>query len=620
MASDASWTKSFFMGIWSVLNFSRKLVFNVIFILILVGFFIAISGDDTQVTVRSDSALILNLKGNLVVEQTAVDPFEEFLNEALEQEPENPEVLVDDVVMVLENAKRDNRITALILDLQGLSGGGLDKLRIISEAIVDFKTSEKPVFAIGDYYSQDQYYIASHADHVYLHPMGGMLLEGYGRYRTYFKEALEKLKLTTHIFRVGTFKSAVEPYIRSDMSDAAKQANSAWLDVYWDQYKTDVAAARDMDSENFDEALDVLVAKMAAVDGDFARYALDNGWVDQLKNREQVRKEMIEIVGSGEDKQGYNSISFKSYLSVISPPMLMNGSHENNVGIVVAKGVILNGNQKAGTIGGDSTAKLLRNARFDDSVKAVVLHVDSPGGSAFASEVIRNEVELLRQAGKPVVAKMGTYAASGGYWISASADKIIASPSSITGSIGVFGMFMTYENTLKYLGVYSDGVGTTEVAGMSPARALDPRVGQIIQHSIEHSYDMFLDLVSSERKLPKDQVDEIAQGRVWIGETALELGLVDELGDLDSAVAAAAELADLEDYGTKTIVKQLSPKEKFWKEFFGQASSLVAGSGITQSDSYASGLFKQVLSEFDSVAKLNDPRGIYAMCVACELE
>ena len=621
MQSNPSWTKSLFVGIWSALNFSRKLAFNVVFILILVGFFIAINSDDKQIEVRSDSALILNLKGNLVVEKTAVDPFQEFLNEALEQNAENPEVLVDDVVMVLENAKRDNRINTLILDLQGLTGGGLDKLRIVSEAIDDFKTSEKPVFAIGDYYSQDQYYLASHADHVYLHPMGGMLLEGYGRYRTYFKQALEKLKLTTHIFRVGTFKSAVEPYIRNDMSDAAKQANSAWLDVYWQQYKSDVAEARDMDAANFDEALDVLVAKMAAVDGDFARYALENGWVDQLKSREQVRKEMIEVVGSDDDdKHGFKSVSFKNYLSVISPRMPLNNSDNENVGIVVAKGVILDGNQKAGAIGGDSTAKLLRNARFDDSVKAVVLHVDSPGGSAFASELIRNEIELLKQAGKPVVAKMGTYAASGGYWISASADKIIASPSTITGSIGVFGMFMTYENTLKYLGVYSDGVGTTEVAGLSPSRALDPRVGQVIQHSIEHTYDKFLDLVSSERNLPKDKVDQIAQGRVWIGETALEIGLVDQLGDLDSAVAAAAELANLESYGTKMIIKQLSPKEKFWREFFGQASSLVADSGIAESESYATGLFKQVLAEFDSVAKLNDPRGIYALCVACELE
>ena len=620
MASSGSWTKSFFVGIWSVLNFSRKLVFNVIFILLLVAFFIAISSDDGKISVPSNSALILNLKGNLVVEKTAVDPFEEFLNEALEQEPENPEVLVDEVVMVIENAKLDNRIEALVLDLQGFGGGGLDKLRTISEAIVDFKTSEKPVFAIGDYYSQNQYYIASHADHVYMHPMGGMMLEGYGRYRTYFKEALEKLKLTTHIFRVGTFKSAVEPYLRNDMSDAAKQANAAWLDVYWDQYKQDVAAARDMDVENFDEALDTLVAKMAEVDGDFARYALENGWVDQLKNREQVRQEMIEVVGKDDSKSGYSSISYRNYLSVINTPGLMKSSGSNNVGIVVAKGTILNGNQKAGTIGGDSTARLLRRARFDDSIKAVVLHVDSPGGSAFASEVIRNEVELLKQAGKPVVAKMGTYAASGGYWISASADKIIASPSSITGSIGVFGMFMTYENSLQYLGVYTDGIGTTEIAGMSPARALDPRIGQIIQKSIEHSYDTFLDLVSTERALPKEKVDEIAQGRVWIGETALELGLVDELGDLDQAVAAAAELASLEDYGTKMVRKQLSPKEKFWKEFFGQASALVAGSGITQSDSYAAGLFNQVLSEFESIAQLNDPRGVYAMCVACEIE
>lgn len=621
MANNGSWTKSLFVGIWSVLNFSRKLVFNAIFIFLIIGFFIVISGDDAaQIKIEKDSALVLNLHGNLVIEKTAIDPFEEFVNEAFDQQEENPEVLVSDVVMVLDNAKRDNRITALVLDLQALYGGGLDKLRIIAEAVEDFKGSGKPVYAIGDFYTQDQYYIAAHADNVYLHPMGGMLLEGYGRYRTYFKDALEKLKLTTHIFRVGTFKSAVEPYLRNNMSEAAREANSAWLDVYWQQYKTDIADARDMEISNFDEKLDVLVNKMADVDGDFARYALEYGWVDQLKNREQVRVEMQELVGKDSSNLGFKSVSYKNYLDVISMPSGLSQSDGDQVGIVVAKGVILNGAQKAGTIGGDSTARLLRQARLNDDIKAVVLHVDSPGGSAFASEVIRNEIELLKQAGKPVVAKMGTYAASGGYWISASADKIVASPSTITGSIGVFGMFMTYENTLDYLGITVDGVGTTEVAGMSAARSLDPRIGQIIQGSIEHSYQQFIELVSSERNLTEVRVDEIAQGRVWIGETALELGLVDQLGSLKDAVAAAAELANLENYSSRVVTRELSPKEQFWKDFFSQAATLVEGSGISYEQSYALGLFKDVIEDFDSVARLNDPRGVYAMCVACEID
>ncbi|WP_100640797.1 signal peptide peptidase SppA [Alteromonas facilis] len=621
MASNENWTKSLFFGIWNVLNFSRKLVFNFIFILLIIGVFIVFSrGDDNAITVPHGSALVLNLYGNLVIEKTAVDPFEEFMNEAFEQQEDNPEVLVSDVVMVLENAKEDGRIKALVLDLHGLMGGGLDKLRTIANAIEDFKTSGKPVYAVGDYFSQNQYYLAAHADNLYLHPMGGMLLEGYGRYRTYFAEALEKLKLTTHVFRVGTFKSAVEPYLRNDMSEAAKQANSAWLDVYWNQYKQDVAQARNMDTSNFDEKLDVLVEKMAAVEGDFAQYALNNGWVDQLKDRHQVRSELQEIVGEDRSKLGYKSINFKNYLHVINLPMDLLHADKDKVGIVVAKGTILNGDQKAGTIGGDSTARLLRKARLDNSIKAVVMYVDSPGGSAFASEVIRNEVELLKQAGKPVVAKMGTYAASGGYWISASADKIVASPSTITGSIGVFGMFVTYENALDYLGVHTDGVGTTEVAGISPARGLDPRVGQIIQHSIEHSYDKFIELVSTERNLDEARVREIAEGRVWIGETALELGLVDELGTLDDAVKTAAELANMEDYAVLTVERSLSPKEKFWKEFFGQASVWVDGTGITATDSFAMGLFKQVVQEFDAMAKLNDPRGVYAMCVACEIK
>ena len=620
MAAKGNWTKSLFIGLWTVLNFTRKLFFNIIFIVIFAGIIIAAtSSDNDPLTVNANSALYLTLNGKLVIEKEGIDPFEQFLQDALGDEPENPEVLVRDVVKVLENAQKDRRIKALVLDLHGLTGGGLDKLRVVADAIDEFKTSEKPVYAIGDYFSQDQYYLAAHADNIYLNPMGGLMLEGYGRYGMYFKDMLEKLKVTTHIFRVGTYKSAVEPIMRNDMSEEAKEAEKQWLDGYWNQYKQDVAAARGIETSNFDETLEGLLGKFEAAGGDFAQYALENGWVDALKTREEVRQELIELVGEGDNRHGVNLTAYSTYLKVVNPPLPAIESNIDKVAIVVAKGTILDGDQKAGTIGGDSTARLLRKARLDDSVKAVVLQIDSPGGSAFASEIIRQEVLQLQQAGKPVVASMSTYAASGGYWIAASTDKIIASPSTITGSIGVFGMFMTYENSLDYIGVHSDGVGSTELTGFSVARPLAPEFGQILQRNVENTYGNFLSLVASSREMTVEEVDDVAQGRVWIGEDALELGLVDQLGTLDDAVSAAAEFAALEEYDTQYVQHSLSAQDLFWKEFFGQAMTYVGKWQFSNADSALVNEFKRVLKEFSVVNRLNDPKGTYVLCLPCDV-
>jgi len=621
MAAKGNWTKSLFIGLWTVLNFTRKLFFNVIFLAIFIGIILAVTNsEDEQLTVNSGSALLLTLNGKLVIEKEAVDPFEQFMQDALGSEPDNPEVLVRDVVKVIENAQNDRRIKALVLDLQALTGGGLDKLREVAKAIDEFKASEKPVYAIGDYFTQDQYYLAAHADHIYLNPMGSLLIEGYGRYGMYFKDMLDKLKVTTHIFRVGTYKSAVEPLIRNDMSPEAKAAEKQWLDGYWAQYKADVAAARGINVDNFDETLDGLLSKFEAAGGDFAQYALQNNWVDALKTREEVRAELVALVGDDKNQLGVNITKFNTYLKVVNPPMPVVDTDMDKVAIVVAKGTILNGNQKAGNVGGDSTARLLRKARLDDNVKAVVLQIDSPGGSTLASEVIRQEVLELKKAGKPVVSSMSTYAASGGYWIAANTDRIIASPSTITGSIGVFGMFMTYENSLNYLGVNSDGVGSTELAGFSTVRPLAPEFGQILQRNVETTYHNFLTLVSTARDMDIDAVDNVAQGRVWIGTDALELGLVDELGTLQNAVTAAAELAELEHYDSFYVQRTLSAQEIFWKEFFGQAFTFVGKWQFAQADGALISEFKRVLNEFSLVNQLNDPKGTYILCLECKVD
>lgn len=620
MTEKKSWTKSFFLGIWSVLNFSRKVFFNLIFIGIFIGIVATLISDEGKISISQNSALVLNLNGDLVIQKREVDPFNQFMQEAFGKKDEKPEVLLADVILAIENAKQDKRITTLVLDLHGLRSAGLDKLQQVAEALEDFKQSGKPVYAIGDYYTQNQYYLASQADHLYLNPMGFMMMDGYSRYRMYFKSALGKLKATTHVFRVGTYKSAIEPFIRDDMSQPAKEANQQWLDALWGQYKQGVATARGVSMENFDEKAESFLQKFEQADGSFAQYALENKWVDALKTREDVLNELTALVGEDDTRRGYTHVNFNNYLHIINPPLPVIDNGTEKVGIVVAKGSILNGTRKSGDIGGDSTARLLRQARLDDSIKAVVLQVDSPGGSAFASEIIRQEVLNLKQAGKPVIASMSTYAASGGYWISASADQIWAAPSTITGSIGIFGMFMTYENSLDYLGVHTDGVGTTDFSGLSTVRALNPTMGAIIQRSVEHGYDQFIDLVGQNRHMSKEEVDSIAQGRVWIGQTAKELGLVDELGYLDDAVSSAAEMAQLDTFDIKYVQPSLSPRELFWKQLFGQTSVALAKAHFANSDSALIGMVKQLVSEFEAIAQLNDPRGVYAFCLACNVD
>ena len=444
-------------------------------------------------------------------------------------------------------------------------------------------------------------------------------------YPLYFKDALEKLEVTQHIFRVGTFKSAVEPFIRNDMSDAAKEANRVWLGALWNEYKQDVSAVRPFDESNFDETMDVYLEKMQAANGDAGKYALDNQWVDSLKTTQQIRQQLIDLVGAQEDGKTFKHVSFRQYLSLVKPPVVFDNPITEKVAVVVARGTIVDGERRAGEIGGDSTAALLRKARLDDKVKAVVLRIDSGGGSMFASEVIRAEVLALKAAGKPVIASMSSVAASGGYWIASAANEIWAAPSTITGSIGVFGTFMTFENTLSKIGVYSDGVATTEMAGFSVTRPLNEKMAQVIQMSVEEAYGRFLNVVAQARGMTPEEVDAIAQGRVWIASQALELGLIDKLGDKQDAIDAAAALAKLENYDVKTITQDLSPQEKMLQDIFGSASvkSMLGlqtqAPSVLATQANLNSVIQQLSSEVESLKDYNDPQGVYARCLECKV-
>ncbi|MGV2872571.1 signal peptide peptidase SppA [Colwellia sp. E150_009] len=623
--------KLIFSGIWRLFTLTRSIILNVIFIIFIIGFIAMISADSERIIVPDKTALVLNLTGDLVEQKHEVNPFDTLLIEALGEKEENPEVLLADVLDVISSAKTDDRVQLLVLQVQGLKSAGLSKLQDVGAALIDFKTSGKKIIALGDQYTQDQYYLASYADDIWLNPQGFMLLDGYGRYNMYFKSALEKLAINQHIFRVGTFKSAVEPFLRDDMSDEAKTANKLWLNDLWLQYKQDVAKQRNIDIENFDESINDLVSKFTKANSSFAQYALANHWVDQLKTRDQMRDSLIKLVGKNSKEDSYSHIGFKDYLAVNTLNTKLEQLHQlpsDKIAIIVAKGTILDGVQKPGTIGGDSTAQLLRKARHNNHVKAVVLRVDSPGGSAFASEIIRQEIELLKASGKPVVASMGTYAASGGYWISAPADRIYASPSTITGSIGIFGMMMTFEDSLSKLGIYTDGVGTTDISGFGPTQPLTEGMAQLFQLSINKGYQDFITLVAENRNMTLAQVDAIAQGRVWSGKKAKELGLVDELGNLTDAIVAAADLAQLEEYDTLLIEKELSERNKIIQKMMGEAQSFItAGTSLYTNSELTTPasvnakpitqFISQLQNEITKMNQFNDPQGIYTLCLAC---
>lgn len=614
-----------FKGIWTGINFSRRLVLNILFLLLVIVFIAGITSDEDKITVEDGSVLRLNLNGPIVEEKTYVDPIEAAISDATSGSEVPSEILLDDIVKVINEAAKDERITVLLLDLQEMPKAHLNKLKQITNAIDRFKETGKKVIASGYYYTQAQYYIASHANEVTMHPYGSVAIEGFAMYPLYFKDALEKLEVTQHIFRVGTFKSAVEPFIRNDMSDAAKQANRVWLGALWNEYKQDVAAARPFDESNFDETMDVYLAKMQAANGDAGKYAIDHQWVDSLKTTQQVRKQLIDLVGEDEDGKTFKQVSFRDYLSLVKPPMVFDNPITEKVAVVVARGTIVDGERRAGEIGGDSTAALLRKARLDDKVKAVVLRIDSGGGSMFASEVIRAEVLALKAAGKPVIASMSSVAASGGYWIASAANEIWAAPSTITGSIGVFGTFMTFEKTLSKIGVYSDGVATTEMAGFSITRPLNEKMGQVIQMSVEEAYGRFLNVVADARNMTPEQVDKIAQGRVWIASQALELGLIDKLGDKQDAIDAAAALAKLNHFEVKTIKQDLSPQQQMMQDVFGNASvkSMLGlqtqKTSVLATQANLQSVISQLSSEVENLKDYNDPQGVYARCLVCTI-
>ncbi|WP_324033222.1 signal peptide peptidase SppA [Aeromonas caviae] len=602
-----------FRSLWRLLNFTRLMLVNLLFLLVVLVIVFSVSQSETPST-PIEGALTLNLSGVLVEQRTQTDPTVQLLRQMDKGDEQPSEIVLSDLLWAIKSAGNDDRIKALVIKPQGLQGASLSKLQEVTAAIDAFKESGKPVIAMADYYSQGAYLLAAHADHVLLNQSGAVLIEGLGVYQTYFKSALEKLNITPHVFKVGTYKSFVEPYTRDEMSPESKEANQRWLDQLWQSYVADVAEQREIEPDAVAPNKDHFLELLRKAGGNAASYALDNGLVDQLATRDEMTQAVIKEVGEADD-HGWKGVGLKEYLAAIPEQYPQSGKDE--VGLITASGAIMDGVQPAGTIGGDSLADLLAEARRDDQVKAVVLRVDSPGGSAFAAEQIRAELLALKQAGKPVVISMGSYAASGGYWISADADKIFASPSTLTGSIGVFGMFATIDKALSQYGVHTDGVGTTDFVGVGLTRALPDHVGEAIQLSVEDTYQRFVGLVGKGRGLSPEEAEKAAEGRVWTGQDAKALGLVDEFGNLDDALKAAADLANLKSWQVTPIAPEESARDKFLRELFDSSAQALA----PHLQSWLpTGLGKALLEmnrTLDPLTRFNDPQGTYAFCPVC---
>ncbi|EAN8948003.1 signal peptide peptidase SppA [Salmonella enterica subsp. enterica serovar Newport] len=604
----------FFKWTWRVLNFVREMVLNLFFIfLVLVGVGIWMqigNGSNSEQTARG--ALLLDISGVIVDKPSTNHRLgalgRQLFGASSDRLQENS---LFDIVNAIRQAKDDRNITGIVLDLKNFTGADQPSMRYIGKALREFRDSGKPVFAVGENYSQGQYYLASFANKIWLSPQGQVDLHGFATNGLYYKTLLDKLKVSTHVFRVGTYKSAVEPFIRDDMSPAAREADSRWIGELWQNYLHTVSANRQISPQQLFPGAQAIIDGLTSVGGDTAKYALDHKLVDALASSADVEKALTKQFGWSKTENNYRAISYYDYS--LKTPADTGGT----IAVIFANGAIMDGEETPGNVGGDTTASQIRDARLDPKVKAIVLRVNSPGGSVNASEVIRAELAAARAAGKPVVVSMGGMAASGGYWISTPANYIVASPSTLTGSIGIFGVINTVENSLSSIGVHSDGVSTSPLADISMTKALSPEVQQMMQLSIEYGYKRFITLVADARKRTPEQIDKIAQGHVWTGEDAKANGLVDSLGDFDDAVAKAAELAKLKQWHLDYYQDEPTVLDMVMDSMTGSVRAILPEAIQAMLPAPLVSAANTVKAEGDKLAAFNDPQNRYAFCLTC---
>ena len=604
----------FFKGTWRLLNFVREFVLNLFFIfLVLVGVGIWMQVSSTNTSEQAGrGALLLDISGVIVDKPSSTSRLSvigrQLFGASSDRLQENS---LFDIVNTIRQAKDDRNITGIVMDLKNFAGADQPSMQYIGKALREFRDSGKPVFAIGDNFSQGQYYLASFANKIWLSPQGSVDLHGFATNGLYYKSLLDKLKVSTHVFRVGTYKSAVEPFIRDDMSPAAREADSRWIGELWQNYLDTVAANRQIPAQQVFPGAQAMLDGLTKVDGDTAKYALDNKLVDALASSAEVEKLLTKQFGWSKADKNYRAVSYYDY-SLKTP-----AETGDSIGVVFANGAIMDGEETPGNVGGDTTAAQIREARLDPKVKAIVLRVNSPGGSVSASEVIRSELAAAKAAGKPVVVSMGGMAASGGYWISTPASYIVANPSTLTGSIGIFGVINTVENSLDSIGIHTDGVSTSPLADISITKALPPEVQQMMQLSIENGYKRFITLVADARKTTPEQIDKIAQGHVWTGQDAKANGLVDSLGDFDDAVTKAAELAKLKQWHIEYYQDEPTFVDMVMDSMSGSVRAILPQAIQAMLPAPLASAASAVKAEGDKLAAFNDPQNRYAFCLTC---
>ena len=597
----------------SAIFLKRTVIFIVLFVISLTIISpLFPSGDDP---IKEGAILNLNIKGALVEELSQTDfekAFAEFSGES------RTETLITDVIRVIRHAKNNDDISTLLISTDGFAGGSTTKLELVAEEISNFKSTGKKVIAYSKMgYGTSQYYLASFADEVHLHDYTAVFIDGYRSTRTYYKSFFDKFLIDGNVFKVGEYKAFVEPYFRDSMSDEAKGNVIEWITVLWDGYIEQVSEARGISSESLKYFIDNpgLAAKESG--GDFAKAAIEYGIIDNLSNRREFR-DYLYAIAPGEEEDELNIVGMNKYMNSVEMDPIFEES-ESNVGVIIAKGSIVDGSSNPGTIAGDDFIKIIRKAYNDETVKALVLRVDSGGGSAYASEVIADELEKFRESGRPIIASMGGVAASGGYYISTPADKILAERHTITGSIGVGGFIPTFERALEFMGINEDGVSTVDIT-TSVAESLTDKDKALIQMGTDLVYEKFISKVAKNRGVTNEEIDNIARGKVWIGSKALEIGLIDEIGGIERAIELAAQLAEIdeEEYGVKRINRD-SNLDSFFAGMMAKIS--VSITKITGLDTLfkKNGLLNEIEQTLGDISTMNDPNGIYMKCF-CELD
>jgi protease-4 len=564
MASRPGLIRRFFGFLWSAIGFLRGLALNLLFLAIVVAIAAAWLYEESP-KLLENTALVLDLSGPIVEQRTGAQARVTVLQALAERERETQ---LRDVLAALDAAAQDPKIGRVLLLVDDMQGAGLATLREIAAALGRFRASGKPVIAWGSAFDQRRYYLAAHADEVLLHPFGRVLLQGLGGYRNYYRDALESIGVTVNVFKVGRYKSAVEPFSQNEPSEDARRDEAALLNDLWAQYLSAVETARKLPAGSITRLIDELPQRFAAVGGDAARLALDEQLIDGLKTRDELRAMLIEKGAPDPKRKTFRQINLAQYLATLPQKT------GDAVGVVVAAGEMIDGDQPQGLVGGRSTAELIRRAREDDSIKAVLLRVRSPGGSVFDAEQIRHELEVTRKAGKPVLVSFGDVAASGGYWVSMSADEVIADPATVTGSIGVFALIPSVDRAWEKLSLHTHGSTTTWLAGaLDPRRPLDPRMRDLLQTGVTHIYKEFVGRAAAAHSIAPERMDELAQGRVWSGRQAHEHKLVNRLGTYQEALQAAAKRGGLgEDFRVVYVEREPRGVDRLLGMLLGEVS------------------------------------------------